>query len=238
MQKKPLFSYVLLVIAFLFVFQFVRWGSIVISPPQTITVSGTASSQESNQIATFYAGASAVNADKQAAIDEVNGKVDEVLVNIKDFGIDPADIQTQNMSVYQDQEQYYENGAQRSRPGMWRATNSINITLRDISKASELVGILTASGLTDVSGPNYSMDDSTQAKTALLTAAVKNAREKADLLAEDQGKKVYKVLSISEGESQSGIYPMFDRAMGGGGGPVESGSTTVSTSVTVVFEVH
>jgi uncharacterized protein YggE len=240
MQKNNLVSLGLVVIVLLFIFQYMNWGSVIIRPPQTITVNGMAESEEQNQVATFYAGASAVNADKQVAITEVNTKVEEVLTKIKEFGVDPADIQTQNLSVYQEQEQYTEGGVQRFRPGQWRATNSLNIKLRDISKASDLVTLLAESGLTDISGPNFSMDDSSKAETALLTSAVKNAREKADLLAQEQNKKVYKVLSITEGAAQTGLYPMFDRAMsaGGGGAPVQPGSTTVSTTVTVVFEVR
>lgn len=239
MQKNNLVSLGLVVIVLLFIFQYMNWGSIIIRPPQTITVNGMAESEEQNQVGTFYAGATATNADKQAAITEVNTKVAEVLAKIKEFGVDPADIQTQNLSVYQDQEQYTEGGVQRFRPGMWRATNSLNIKLRDIAKASDLVTLLAESGLTDISGPNFAMDDSSQAETALLTSAVKNAREKADLLAQEQNKKVYKVLSITEGAGQTGLYPMFDRAMSAGGGaPVQPGSTTVSTSVTVVFEVR
>lgn len=240
MQKNNVVSLGLIVIVLLFIFQYMNWGSVIIRPPQTITVNGMAESEEQNQVATFYAGASAVNKDKQAAITEVNTKVEEVLTKIKEFGVDPADIQTQNLSVYQEQEQYSEGGAQRFRPGQWRATNSLNIKLRDISKASDLVTLLAESGLTDISGPNFSMDDSSKAETALLTSAVKNAREKAELLAQEQNKKVYKVLSITEGAGQTGLYPMFDRAMSGGGGgaPVQPGSTTVSTTVTVVFEVR
>jgi uncharacterized protein YggE len=223
-----------------FIFQFVTWGTLVVKSPQTITVSGRAESQEQNQIASFYAGATAVNAEKQPAIDEVNAKVAEVITRLEEFGVAKEDIQTQNLSVYQEQEQYTEGGAQRTRLGQWRATNSLNITVRDISKASDLVTLLADSGLTDISGPNFRMDDTTAAETALLTAAVENAKEKAELLAEQQNKRVYKVLNIVEGSSVSGPMPlMMERAQGGGGGaPVEPGSSTVSTSVSVTFEIR
>lgn len=240
MQKNTILTVGFILITLFFLFQFVTWGTIIMRPPQTITVSGVAESQEQNQVASFYAGASAVNNDKQAAIDEVNAKVEEVTAKIKEFGIPEADIQTQNMSVYQEQEQYTEGGAQRSRPGQWRANNALSIKLRDIGKASELVGLLAGSGLTDISGPNFSMDDTTKAQTALLTAAVDNAREKAELIAEQQNKRVYKVLTIVEGSSGGGVYPFaMDRSQGGGGGaPVQPGSTTVSTTVSVTFEIR
>lgn len=240
MNKNTILIVGFLLAVLFFLFQFITWGTWVIKPPQTITVMGTAQSQEKNQVASFYAGANAVNSDKQKAVDEVNVKVAEVLTKLEQFGIAKEDIQTQNISVYQDQEQYSDAGVLKSRPGQWRATNSLNITLRDITKASDLVVLLTASGLTDISGPNYSLDDTTQAQTALLTKAVEDARTKAEMLAKDQGKQIYKVLSIVEGAgSAGGPVPMFDRAMGGGGGvPTEPGSTTVSSTVTVTFEMR
>lgn len=239
MQKNTVLGIGLLLVVLFFLFQFVNWGTFVISTPQTITVSGMAESQEQNQLASFYAGASAVNADKQTAIDEVNAKVAEVTTKLKEFGIAEGDIQTQNLSVYQEQEQYMEAGAQRSRPGQWRANNSLSIKLRDISRASDMVGLLAGSGLTDISGPTFSLDNTTEAETALLTAAVDNAREKAELIAEQQNKRVYKVLNIVEGDSAGGVYPMFlDRGGAGGGAPVEPGSGTVRTTVTVTFEVR
>lgn len=239
MQKNAILMTGLFVVALFFLFQFMTWGTLVVRSPQTITVSGMAESQEQNQIASFYAGASALNAEKQPAIDEVNAKVTEVITKLEEFGIPKEDIQTQNLSVYQEQEQYTDGGVQRFRAGMWRATNSLNITVRDISRSSDLLTVLADSGLTDISGPNFRMDNTTQAETALLTSAVANAREKAELIAGEQNKRVYKVLNIVEGASSGGVYPLFDRAMGAGGAaPIEPGSTTVSTTVTVTFEMR
>lgn len=239
MQKLGYLFFGLVLVTIVVLNQYVNWGTLVVRSPQTISVIGTAQSQEQNQLATFYAGAVAVNQDKQAAIDEVNSKVEEVLAKIKDFGVDSADIQTQNLSVYQEQEQYYQDGAQRYRPGSWRANNSLTIKFREVNRSSELVTLLAESGLTDISGPSFSMDNSSEAQTKLLAAAVQNAREKADLLAAEEDKQVYKILSIAEGVSSGEAYPVYARQMGGGGGaPVEAGSTTVSTSVTVTFEVR
>jgi hypothetical protein len=239
MQKNVILVASVIAIALFFLFQFITWGTFVIRPPQTITVSGMAESEEKNQIASFYVGATAQNSEKQLAVDEVNTKISEITTKLKEFGIAEADIQTQNVSIFQDQEQYTEGGVQRFRPGLWRANNSLNITVRDISKSSDLITILADSGLTDVSGPNFRMDDTAQAETALLTEAVQNARAKADLIAEEQNKRVYKVLSIVEGSSGGSLYPvLMDRAMGGGGNPIEPGSSTVSSTVTVTFEMR
>jgi len=214
--------------------------SLTIKSPQTITVSATAKKEESNQIAQFYAGVTAANTDKQAAINEVNQKMEEVITKVKEFGIDPADIKTQNMSVYQDQEQITIDGRQTFQPGQWRVNNSVQIKLRDVTKASDLISLLGGSGLTDISGPNFTVDEDLQSNQGeLLQQAVEKAREKATVVAEANGKKITKIVNITEGSSAN-YGPMFDRAQSGGGGgvPIEVGTSTVQATVTVVFEIR
>lgn len=218
--------------------QFVSWGALTIKPNATISMTGTAEKQESNQVAQFYAGMSAVNDDKQVAIDEVNQQMEAAIERVKEFGIPPEDIKTQNLSVYQDQESVYVDGRQRTQPGQWRANNSIQIKLRNVDQTSDLMTVLTESGLTDISGPNFALDDSKESEAELINLAVNNAREKAAQVAAAQGKTVGQVLSIAEGGVASSPYyaaRMFEGY--GGGAPVEPGSSTVRASVNVVFEL-
>ena len=220
----------------------INWGIIKTMPTNTIVVTGDAKSSEKNQIASFTAGVDSVNDDKTKAISEVNTKIETLIAAVKEFGVDPADIQTQNLSVYQGEEMYYaDSGSQKSRPGQWRVNNSINIKLRDIDKASALATLLTDSGATNVYGPNFAMEDTKNAQNKLLSKAVEDARTKAELMIAGTGRKLGKVISISEGGVSSGNYPMLMEARGFGGGgdvPVEPGSTNVSASVTVIFELQ
>lgn len=223
----------------LVVFPFARWGSVTLRAPETITVSGMAQQEELNELAQFYAGVTATNTDKQAAIDEVNSKMQEVIDSLKEFGIPAEDIKTQNLSVYQDQEQITEGGRQRYIPGAWRVNNSVQIKLRDASRTSDLLALLGESGLTDISGPNFMIDPQDQAvQTELMKKAVENATEKATAIAQANGKRISKIVNITEGGASSYNPMLMDRAMGGGGAPTEPGTSTVQSSVTVTFEMR
>lgn len=236
-MKDKLLVVGIAMIFFGLVFPLVRWGSLVVQPPQTITVSGYAEREEKNEVAQFYAGVTATNADKQAAIDEVNKQMAQVIEKLKGFGIADADIKTQSLSVYQDQEQVTEGGRQRYQAGNWRVNNSVQIKLRDGARASELLSLLGESGLTDISGPNFSLDSSDENRAELLQQAVEKAKEKAAHVAEANKKKLGKVLSISEGAGGAPIMYDFARSQSGGGGPVEPGTSTVGATATVVFEL-
>jgi len=216
----------------------VRWGKIENTVPETTTVTGSADSQEKSQIASFTAGATAIKDDKQEAINEVNGKVEALVSSLKNFGIAEKDIKTENLSIYQDQETYYEDGRQKTRPGQWRVSNSISITLHDVDKASDLAELLAAGGATNVYGPNFSLDDTSQAEQDLLEQAIENAKQKAEIIATASGRKLGKVINVTEGYQSANVYSAYrDLGGGGGGGGIEPGTGTVSKTVTVTFEL-
>lgn len=167
--------------------------------------------------------------------------MEQALKSLQTFGIPAEDIQTSNMSVYQNKDTYYENDRQKTRPGQWQVSNSVNIKLRDIDRAEELSTLLVESGLNNISGSNFMMDESNQASNELTAKAVDNARTKAEALAKSQGLMLGEVISITDGVAMQ-IAPISSREFsglgGGGGGPVAPGSSSVSTSVVVTFELN
>jgi len=218
----------------------IEWGKIRWQEPETITVVGEAKSVQKNQIATFNAGVDSVQNDKNKAVEEVNQKVTQLIEEIKKFGIDEKDIKTQNLSIYQQEEGYYEDGVQRTRKGQWRVNNTIEIKLRQVERASDLTSLLTSSGANNVYGPNFSFEDTSKAEKDLFEAAMKDAKDKAEILAKASGRTVGKIVNIVEGSNYSNspyLSVKMADGMGGGGAPVEVGSGTVSQNLTVVFEL-
>lgn len=220
--------------------QNVSWGQLKLSPTRTITVYGMAKSQQKNEIASFSAGVEAVNDNKDEAVNLVNNQVELIIQAVKKFGISAKDIKTQSLNINQRQETYYEDGRQKQRPGQWSANNTITITLRNIDRASDLANILSSSGATHVYGPNFHTDTTNNStQNNLIKLALKDALEKAKLIANAEGFHIWKVISITEG-SQPRSYGIGYEAMAGGGGggpPLEPGTNTTSKTVTVVFEV-
>lgn len=217
------------------------WGRLQVNPVHSVTVVGEAKSQTKTQIAMFSAGVNAYNDDKQAAVDEVNRKVAAIVEAVKQFGVLPADLQTENMNIYQNQETYYEDGRQKYRPGQWNVGNTISIKLRNVDQASTLSNILSKSGATNVNGPSFTLDDTSGVANALMADALKNAGEKALKIAEASKRKLGKVINVTEGYNAA--VPMYRMEGSGGGGygggaTVESGSGTVTKVVTVTYELE
>lgn len=235
-MKKIIVGIVLVIIAaFVLPWSRINWGMFSTEPAQTVTVSGEATSQQANQIASFSAGVMANNLDKNKAMDEVNTKVAALIAAVKNFGVSADDIKTQNLSYYQNPN---DKGVQN--PGEWQVNNTIEITLRDVTKASDLSDLLAQSGATNVYGPNFQLDVNNKSANDLFGAAVNDAKTKAANIAKASGRTLGKVLNVTEGGSSTGIVPMY-QGLGMGvaksAAPVEPGTQTVSQSVTVTFEL-
>lgn len=204
--------------------------------PEVVTVVGYAEKQETNQRAWFSAGVSVYNDDKQEAIDEVNSEVEKLIGLLKEFGIEEGDIKTQNLSIYQNQEEFYEEGVRKMKPGQWNVNNTVEITLRDVSRVSELADLLGKSGASNIYGPNFSTNSDSTIGNDLYEKAIEDARVKAELIARASNRRLGEVVGVSEDMgSNVGLYARFDGM--GGGAPMEPGAGTISKTVMVSFEL-
>jgi uncharacterized protein YggE len=221
-----------------------KLGTVAVQPANTVTVTGFATSEEKNQVAVFSAGVSETNADRQVAVDAVNNGVNSLMESLKQFGIAEGDIKTQNLSLYQIEEPLFRGDMiVTEQNSVWQANNTVEVKLRDVSRAGELTNLLTSSGATNVYGPTFQLDVAGNPEDALISDAIDNAREKAAQIAESSGQKLGGVVNVSEGSvGGSPIYPMAQmaRSEGGGGGAADIavGTSTISKSMTVTFALR
>lgn len=229
--------FLVIVGAFFLPWRFINWGTFAWKPASTVTVIGEAQTREENKRATFTAGVNIVKDKKEQAIDEVNQKITAITEAVKAFGIKSEDIKTQNLSIYQEDETYMEGGREKRRLGAWRVSNSVEIVLRDVAKAGALADVLSKTGANSVYGPNFTLDEESQTGTTLLSAAVTDARKKAEILAKASGKTLGSIITLTEGSAAQGATRMFTAEGMGGGADLQPGSETVQKSVTVTFSL-
>jgi len=224
--------------AFLLPWRSVNWGTFAWRPASSVTVIGEAKQEEQNKRANFTAGINVIKDKKEDATTEANTKITAIIDAVKNFGIKPEDIQTQNLSIYQEEETYTEGGKQKRRPGQWRVSNSVDITLRDVQKAGALAEVLSKAGANSVYGPNFTLEDNPESRNALLSTAVADARKKAEILAKAAGKTLGTIITLSEGTTGQEQTMQFEGAGIGGGADLQPGSETVRKSVTVTFSLN
>ena len=204
-------------------------------PANTLTVVGEATTKERNQVANFSATLEATNEDKEAAVSQADQLVESTVSELKKFGIKVEDLQTSYSNVRQRLKNYNfpDEGY------VWDTYTNIEIILRDLNRAPELKNLLVRSGANDISGPEYSLEDTSSIQKSLLDEAIEDAREKAEIIAKASNHRVGKIISISEGYPATGefLYPDYGDGYGGGGGEDLAGSAEIAAAVTVVFEL-
>ncbi len=119
-------------------------------------------------------------------------------------------------------------------------TNSVHLTVHDIGKLGQILDKVVTLGANDVNSIEFGVAEPEELKDEARKLAMRNAIANAKLYAEAVGARLGKVLTISEDQGviaarYASPAPM---AMETKSVPIEAGTTTVETRVTVTFELE
>jgi uncharacterized protein len=170
-----------------------------------------------------------VKAARAAAASRMNGIVSAV----KGLGVADADIQTVNLSLYP----HYANGSSNRIDG-YSLGNQVQVTVRDLDKASDVVDAAMSKGATQVNGISFDVADPAKALDNARAAAIAAAQVSAQAMAAAGHISLGAVVSITDSSPASPVYSggmrlgALDAAT-----PIKPGSEDLSATVTVVFAI-
>ena len=206
--------------------------------PTTLTVTAEGHVDRAPDIADLSGGVVTQAPTAAAALSANAAKMTAVVAAVRRAGIAERDIQTNGLTLAA---QYrYENNLPPVLTG-YQATNTVALRVRNLGDAGRLVDALVAAGANQLNGPTFRIDAADAALDAARVAAVTTARARAELYARAAGLRVGRIRSIAEGNEQRfEPRPMvMMKAMNvAAPSPVEPGEVSLSTSVTVVFELN
>lgn len=125
----------------------------------------------------------------------------------------------------------------------YTASESITVKVRNTDTVGDIMQSLGTTGVSDLSGPNFAIDNEDSLKAQARKLAIDDAREKAKVLAKDLGVSLSKISSFSE---SGGGYPimyaqsaMMKDSAGGVPAPavIPKGENTISSDVTITYEI-
>jgi len=201
--------------------------------PALHTMTGTAAVTRIPDVARVSVGVGVTKTTVKAARESAGKSMTAIIAAIKALGIDEKDIKTSSIDL---SPQYNNTG---TRIVGYRMSEQLQITVRDLDKAGDVVDTATAKGATEVNGMSFDVDDPTSAMDEARAAAIAQARTSAQKMAAAAGVSVGAVVSISE-SSVSSPGPYYYGAAARDAAaltPIERGSQDVQATVTVVFEI-
>ncbi len=199
----------------------------------TITVSATGSVALVPDVARVSVGVTVTKPKVKAARDAAGKAMSEIIAAVKALGIDERDIKTTSIDL----SPQYGNSSTPRIIG-YRMSQQLQVTVRDLDKAGDVVDTATAKGATEVNGLWFEVSDPAKAMDEARAAAIAKARTSARAMASAAGVALGAVVSISESSvAVPGPYYYGDTLRATDLTPVQPGTQDVQASVTVVFEI-
>lgn len=168
--------------------------------------------------------------EAQAAAGEAMQKV---IASIRANGIADEKIQTATFSL-QPVYEYPQYGAPKIVG--YSLTNILAVTIDDLEQVGPVIDDAMAAGATSIGSIAFTVADPTKAAQQARELAVADARSHADALARAAGVRVGDVLAISESGGPT-PPPVVYRDEAGAATPILSGTTEITISVSVVYEI-
>ncbi len=219
--------------------------------PNVITVSGTGEVLAVSDIASLYVTLSKDGATAKEAQNLLNQSITKTLDYLKGAKIADKDIKSEYGGL--NPKYSYEQISCLSYPCPPRdpkiigytATQSITIKVRIVDNASEIRTGLANIGLSNISGPTFSIDNEDAYNNQARAKAITEARAKAKVLARDLGVRLGKVVSFSE---NNGGYPIMyaEKSMMMGASldsfaptpELPKGENKITSNVTITYEIR
>ncbi|RUM95491.1 SIMPL domain-containing protein [Pseudaminobacter arsenicus] len=176
------------------------------------------------------------------ALSANNDAMAAVIAAMKAVGIEDRDLQTAGIQITPRYDYTQKpDGTQEGKLVAYQVTNMLSVRIRDLDKAGEILDKSVSLGVNQGGGISFTNDDPSAALTEARKLAVKDAVEKARILAEAAGVGLGKVIEISDQNFAPRPMPMMAKARSfeaaDAAVPLQAGENTYSVQVNVTFQI-
>lgn len=204
-----------------------------------LTVAAQAEVRRAPDIASVSAGVVTQAADANGALRANAEQMARVVAAVRAAGIAARDVQTAGVGLHP-QYRHVENEP----PAItgYQATNTVNVTVRDIGRLGRILDALVASGANQVNGPSFDVEHKDDALDQARRDALEKARQRAAMYAKTLGLQVRRIVSIDETAGYGLPRPLMRmeaKAMAADAvsTPISPGENVLGLSLNVVFEL-
>ncbi|HEX2914947.1 MAG TPA: SIMPL domain-containing protein [Chloroflexia bacterium] len=207
-----------------------------------ITVSGTGIVTVKPDVVSFNIGVETKAATVTEAQSSNSDKSKAISDALKKAGVKDEDIKTADYSIYPNYE-YTPN--QPPKLDGYGVRNILAVTIRDVSKAGSILDAAGSAGANQISNISFSLENNADALKQARTAAMADARTKADQLAAAGNAQVGTVIKIVDASQNVSPVPQMadvkaaapSLAAGSAATTIESGQFKVIVYVQVTYGI-
>lgn len=167
--------------------------------------------------------------------------IERIMKALRDENIEDADMQTADYSVWPEQKRDPRDDSETTIAG-YRVNNTVRITVKDIERLGKILAAVTNAGANSIHGINFGVGDTAALEARARAAAMEDARNRAESLAELANVDLGKVLTISMSSGGGGPMPMFGARMAmaefDSAPAISAGQLSVSVQVQVSYEIQ
>lgn len=203
---------------------------------RTVSVTGNGVITGTPDQATIYVGVRTDAATSAAALTDNNEQMTALINTLKSAGVAARDIQTSDFSIYP---RYNDGTNGELRVVGYEVSNSVHITVRDLTKLGTVLDAAVRAGGNQVSGISFGFSDPAALVEQARAQAVANARDNAEQLASLSDAELGAVITINESMNNYPT-PIYRDAMAQAEMsvvPIESGQSSVNVSVNITYEL-
>lgn len=176
-------------------------------PPITGTrldISATGEVTRVPDVAIISAGVVTRQPTASAAMQENSARMERVLAALKKAGVADRDIQTSSLNLNPEY-RYQDN--QPPQLVAYSASNQVSVRFRDIRNSGRILDALVSEGANQINGPSLTIDKPESALDEAREQAIAKGRARAELYARAMGKRVARIVSVSEGGGSYAVPP-------------------------------
>lgn len=208
------------------------------SKQPTIIVEATGYEQAKPDIAIINLAVQNEGSSAQSALADNNETMNKVLQHLKEDGVDPRDLLTSDLSIYQIDR---DDKSKKPVEMRYRVSNGLTVRVRDIKKAGKIFDEAMKLGVNSVNGISFANADTKPYLANARKKAVSEAIEKAETLADAANVKLGSIVTISEENATNMMMPRLMSAAAPAaqmGSNFASGELDYKVNVTITFAIE
>ena len=210
------------------------------TPVKTISVTGSGEVFGKPDVAYITLGVDQADKDASVAIDTANKTLTAIVKAVGDAGVKEEDIQTTSYNIYPEDPTDPQTG-QPTGNRIFHVQLAVTVTIRDITKVGAVIQAGLGAGANNLNNLSFGIADTKSLEAAARKAAVTDAKDRAQQLADAAGVKLGTPMTISESIGNVPV-PMFNRAadtFAASAAPqINAGQLSVSITVNITYGIQ